>query len=61
MHNITAVAVDKAGLNNQTSILVKFDNVNNEIFYYAASIGGGVIIIISSVAIVRFRKKRKLR
>ncbi|MCG3258561.1 MAG: hypothetical protein H7644_02345 [Candidatus Heimdallarchaeota archaeon] len=61
MHNITAVAVDKAGLNNQTSILVKFDNVNNEIIYYAASIGGGFIIIISSVAIVRFRKKRKLR
>ncbi len=60
-HNITAVAIDKAGLTNQTSMIVKFDNLNNEIIYYAAGIGGGVVIISSSAIIIRFRKKRKLR
>ncbi|MCE7738056.1 MAG: hypothetical protein GPJ50_01640 [Candidatus Heimdallarchaeota archaeon] len=61
LHNITAVAVDKAGLSNQTSMIVKFDNLNNEIIYYAASIGGGVIVITSSIAIVRYRKRIKRR
>ncbi len=61
MHNITAVAIDKAGLSNQTSIIVKFDNLNNEIIYYAAIIGGGVVIIASAAVIVRFRKRIKKR
>ena len=59
-HNITAVATDQAGLSNQTSVIVNFDPVSNEISYYAAGIGEGIIIITFSAAIVRFRKKRKI-
>ncbi len=60
-HNITAVARDTAGLSNQTSIVVKFDNLNNELIFYAAGIGGGVVIIGSAAVIVRFLIRKKAR
>ncbi len=60
-HNITAVAIDSAGLSNQTSIFVKFDNLNNELIYYAAGIGGGIVIIGSAAVIVRFLLRRRAK
>ena len=60
-HNITAVAIDQAGLSNQTSVIVNFDTVDTERIFYAAGIGESIIIIALAAVIVRFRKRRKLR
>ncbi|MHA1954274.1 MAG: C13 family peptidase [Candidatus Heimdallarchaeaceae archaeon] len=60
-HNITAVAIDQAGLSNQTSVIVNFDTVDAERTLYAASIGESIIIIAFTAVIIRFRKRRKLR
>ena len=60
-HNITAVAIDQAGLSNQTSVIVNFDTVDTERIFYAAGIGESIIIIAFTAVIVRFRKRRKLR
>ncbi|MHA1463758.1 MAG: C13 family peptidase [Candidatus Heimdallarchaeaceae archaeon] len=58
-HNITAVAIDYAGLTNQTSILVTFDNGSNNLIYYVVFIGGGAIIILTYIVIRTNKKKRK--
>ncbi len=57
-YNITAVAIDQEGLTNQTSILVTFDNGDNNLIYYVAIIGGGIIVILTYI-VIRSNKNKK--
>ncbi|MHA1201578.1 MAG: C13 family peptidase [Candidatus Heimdallarchaeaceae archaeon] len=58
-HNITAVAIDKEGFTNQTSILVTFDNGDNNLIYYIAIIGGGIIVILTYIVIKSNKNKKR--